>query len=362
MGEGPRFASDAAVRSVCFVSTTARNERPALDPSTRYRCYHVAEALGNLGYRCTVTSLATFLGSPTYAHDAYIFHRPAFSAKFASIVADLHRLGKRLIADYDDLIFGGAEEAIASSIVKNGHLTEEQGIALFARNLEALRLFDVFTTSTKPLCQEVKRFKPDARVEVVPNALPPSLVEFVDGAKLYERQRLPKRIGYFAGSKSHDRDFPIAEAAVRQVLSDDSSSSFIVVGPVELPGSLREHPRVEQYEVVDFLQLPAVMTQCSEVIAPLETSVFNDCKSRVKWLEAAAAGCRLIATPIPDMIEAAGGWTGLPRSADEWASELSVRFESDARRERARAQFLELRGRCSIAVSTRPLLGILSGA
>ncbi len=55
----------------------------------------------------------------------------------------------------------------------------------------------------------------------------------------------------------------------------------------------------------------------------LESSAFNDCKSRVKFLESALAGCRLIASPIPDMVAVGEQSVCLASSRKDWYDFLS---------------------------------------
>jgi hypothetical protein len=65
------------------------------------------------------------------------------------------------------------------------------------------------------------------------------------------------------------------------------------------------------------------MTMCAAVIAPLEASVFNECKSRVKFLEAALSGCCLITSPIPDMQVIGTDRLVLAADANAWYEALS---------------------------------------
>lgn len=339
---------------------TARHTQPILDPSTRYRCYHLAEALRGKGYRCVVVSLSEFLKHPSYIYDAYVFHRPNVGdPRFEACLDDLRRLNKILVADYDDLIFGEAEEALTSSVFKNGLRPAEQITEIFRKNLAALTLFEKFTTSTGPLREQVLRHKPDGHCAVVPNALPESVLAISREKQFHLEPRPSNVVGYFAGTKSHDKDLPIAEEGLLGFLDADPEGKLLVVGPVTLPDSLLAHKRVEQRGVVDYLQLPLLMRQCSSVIAPLERTIFNDCKSRVKFLEASLAGCRLVATPIPDIGIAAEGWASLPKNSAEWVSALTHRDDERQRSQRASATFAYLNEQCHADRSAEIFLKVL---
>lgn len=311
-------------KSICFVSETGQTEHPLNDPSVRYRCFHPAEVLSRKGHFCSVYSAAKFYENPCLDFDTYVFHRPNVARKnFQRVVDNLHKMGRTLIADYDDLIFGGEDIALQSSAVKNATLTEEKAIAAFASNLSALKKFSRVTTSTRPLAAYVSKFNADAQVAVVENILPPSFVYMHDLLKTASILRPENTIGYFSGTKSHVRDFPVVEEVLYRVLLENPDFSLLVVGPLEISGALASLPNVSAGPVVNFLRLPSVMTKCATVIAPLEDGDFNACKSRVKFLEAAVSGCRLIATPIPDMVAVGDGRMAYATTQDEWYDALS---------------------------------------
>ncbi len=313
---------------MCFVSETGRNTRPILDPSVRYRCFHPAELLTHDGYDCAVYAAAAFCEHPSFDFDVYIFHRPsAGRPKMQAIVDRLTQLNRVLIADYDDLIFGAADLALESSAVKNATLTPEGAIVAFDNNLKALRWFSRVSASTTPLAAQARQHHPTAQVTVVPNVLPPSIWETHRALGTATRQRSPRALGYFAGTKSHDRDFPVVAEALYRVLRDNPEDHLTVVGPVMLPPPLTSLPTVTCRPAVDFSSLFDLMAQCATVIAPLEWTTFNQCKSRVKFLEAAVAGCHLIATPIPDMAAVGPPHLTLATTSAEWFDALSLRHD-----------------------------------
>lgn len=311
--------------SICFVSETTRVERPVLDPSVRYRCYHPAEALSSQGYRVTVCAAAKFYENPSFDCDVYVFHRPSSSRRFFDRVIDhLESLGRTLIADYDDLIFGGEDVALVSSAVKNRNTDRDTAIRIFSANQTALERFNRFSVSTAPLAKRVHAIRPDARIAVVANELPESMLRpHLDGGTAL-RERSPRVIGYFAGTRSHNADFPVVKGVLHRILSEDARRTLLVVGPLELPKSIASLPNVLVRDVVPYWHLPDLMSACDTVIAPLERSAFNECKSRVKFLEAALAGCRLVATPIPDMEEVGPSRITFARNPDEWYDALSL--------------------------------------
>lgn len=321
----PTTSSGGGVpRSVCFVSETGRRERPLLDGSVRYRCYHMAQELTKRGIIASVVAASDFHAMPHANYDAYVFHRPnAARPNFTRTIATLRKLGRVTVADYDDLIFGDADVALESSAARNGTLDEVAVVRAFSSNLDGLRNFDRVTASTPPLAQWARHYHPDAMVTVSPNFLPTALIQMHRALGTPTRPRPATTIGYFAGTRSHDHDLPIVQEVLHRVLSEQPDRQLLVVGPVKMPVGLAALPNVLVSDVVAYEHLPFAMTRCATVIAPLEDSRFNNCKSRVKYLEAMLAGCRLVASPIDDMTRLGEGVT-LARSQDDWYDALSV--------------------------------------
>lgn len=335
--------------SVCFVSETGRVERPILDPSVRYRCYHPAEVLTAGGDIASIRSAAQFYADPNLDYDVYVFHRPNRArANFMPVVQHLRRAGKTLVADYDDLIFGDADTALESSAAKNGTLTPERAVAAFSSNLAGLLEFDKVSVSTEPLAAQARNANPAAEVHVTPNFIPPSVLTIHEETRTHLAPRPTTSIGYFAGTKSHNRDFPIVAEALHRVLMENHDFTLMVVGPVDVPPAIAALPNVSAAPVVKFMHLPELMAMCNTVIAPLEMSVFNACKSRVKFLEAALSGTRLLATPIPDMLAVGANRLEPMETLDDWYEALSAPVDTAAQRSMAEDNFEFLRSACHI--------------
>lgn len=311
--------------SICFISETGRTERPIQDPSVRYRCFHPAEVLSSQGNFCSVYSAAHFYSDPNFDYDVYIFHRPNMARNnFLSTTRLLRKMGKTLIADHDDLFFGDAAIARNSSMAKNSTQGLEHVTAAFSGNLAGLREFDKVSVSTAPLAKWVTAFHPDADVIVAPNVIPPSLTTVHNAVGTHLTPRPQNTIGYFPGARSHTEDFRIVDDVLHRILTENSDFTLLVVGPVEVPHSLALLPNVITAPKVNYLRLPGMMTRCRTVIAPLEINDFNACKSRVKFLEAALSGARLLASPIPDMLAIGEKHLGLMHSTNDWYEALSA--------------------------------------
>lgn len=305
---------------VLYISTTSRINRPLLDPSVRYRCYHPAEMLNGRNL-VSVVSTIQYLREPSYDYDVYIFHRP--SVLCAEHIIRLREQGKVVIADYDDLIFGGEEVALCSSIVKNNNDTPERATEIFRNNLEALRLIDHFTVSTEPLARELQAVHPDAHVAVVHNFIPDSILALAERGRLREQPKNRKMLMYCSGTMSHNRDYPVAERAIMNTLARDKAMTLYLFGALTVENSMRTHPQIRLHPPVEYWQLFDHMAETAFTIAPLEHSRFNACKSNVKFLESALVGSTLLATDIPDMQRVGDAGIVLLSSAEAWEDTLA---------------------------------------
>lgn len=283
---------------VLYVSSTGKPLAPIQDASVRYRCYHPAEVLMQHGAYVNVVSARTFKTVPlSYDYDVYVFHRPGMEQ--AERINKLKAAHKIVIAEYDDLIFGDANVARQSSIYLSRRKKEAEAIAIYQRNLNALLLFDFVSVSTEALAEEVRKVHPAAKVAVVHNFIPDSILTVAAGVHAVEKD--VNQVMYCSGSLSHNRDFDMVAGAFLHSFEQDPNLRLIVVGTLQLPESLSAHPNVFCHEAVDYWQMFRLMSRSCMVIAPLEESLFTRSKSNVKFLEACVSGCYPVASPIPDM-------------------------------------------------------------
>lgn len=289
-------------QSILFVSHTVSLSNPYSDPSLRYRCCNLAQALALRGHRTFVVPQLVLEGSPSSFRrfDRYVFHRPLLTEAMAAFLAGLPP--SISIADFDDRTFD----------VTNAKLTPM--VRLWGNPVPAIRQFAAqtatavgfmgrVTTSTAPLGEAARQAFGHARVDIVPNRLDRTFLGLAAALRqAHAWESRPYRFGYFSGTPSHDRDFEVAAPALRAALDADRGARLLIVGPVATPEALEEcGAQIERRELMPFHALPYVMAQCQTVIAPLERDVFTESKSAIKFMEAAMLGCQVIATPIADV-------------------------------------------------------------
>ncbi len=116
------------------------------------------------------------------------------------------------------------------------------------------------------------------------------------------------RIGYAAGSRTHQRDFAVAAPAVAAVLREHPEARLVLFRGAGRGGDLvhvEEFPelapladRIEWRQAVALSRLPEELARFDVNIAPLEVgNAFCEAKSELKYFEAALVGVPTIASP-----------------------------------------------------------------
>ena len=325
---------------VLFVTKTGRINAPYLDPSVRYRCFNPAEVFSARGIKSDVLTQDKLEISFLDNYDAFVFHRPDASEAKVAMFVELARVrGKTVVADYDDLIFA-PEYALQSSIFLNGNATEDQVEAIFKRNFKGFSLFDAFTVSTEPLAEQVRKLKPQARVLVVPNGLSRRLLDIYPAPSLTAERRLQmtkKVFSYLSGTASHVPDIAYVAEAMAEFLSAHREARFAIGGPIKLPDVLLYAPGIVRQPYREFVEFFSSAASFYANIAPLAPgSVFNNCKSGLKFFESGIWGVPTIASPIADFKRFADSpGLILAESPEEWRAAFERLMDADEYRRAA---------------------------
>lgn len=288
--------------SILFVSNTSRHARPYYDPSTRYRCFNFAQSLSAEGHSTSCVSQAVFQKQTALfsGYDLFVFHRPALTPELAEFL--IETAPDRLIADFDDLNFSVSHAAETPAV-----RTRSENVSTVSKNLAkiagAASLFERFSSSTTPLSKHLQNLFNAKKSAVIHNGIDPTFSGISQLTReLNPVESRPYDLAYFPGTASHNPDLKMIEEPLRQALSANRSLKILVAGPVKIPDALAKYSsQIHKADYVAFHELPRLMAQSKCVLAPLEHTEFNQCKSGLKFFEAALAGCTVIATPIPDI-------------------------------------------------------------
>jgi Glycosyl transferases group 1 len=260
--------------------------------------------------------------------------RPCLTPAFARTLEELRRAGKRLLADFDDLLFAGDVSGLPASARGRGNEREAQ--ERLARYAAALDAFDGFIVSTRALASRLVERRARARVSVVPNGLSRSWVE--QGRALYPRSAAEDRLvmRYFSGSPSHDHDFASVLRPLQEFLARHPHVMLEIFGPLRLATPGLPPERVRRLHKIGYDHLPGPLATSWVNLAPLADTEFNSCKSALKFLESAAFGCPTLASRSDDLLrhQELGADVVLCNTEQDWYRELDVMLEPGRRRDR----------------------------
>lgn len=288
---------------VLFVTRTNRHNAPYLDSSVRYRCYNPAEVMADMGCLADVVASARLDAKMMENYDAFVFHRP--SGDDDNQMRCLERadaLGKPCVADYDDLTFDPAF-ALHSSAYRNGRISGNRAMEVFESNKRGLLSFDSFTVATGPLADRVVAVKPGAEVCVVHNGLSPNLVASFPPLKAMSLRRHAARkvLSYLSGTSNHIPDIGFVADAIAKFLDSRPDFGLVIMGKLKsIPGlcGRRGVHRVGMRDFHSFFQHASAYYANLAPLAP--DSMFNECKSALKFFESGVWGVPTIAYPNAD--------------------------------------------------------------
>lgn len=260
-----------------------------LGDSALYRTRHVSESLASAGLRCSMTVQDNpFL--PRYADrfSIFIFHRTLFTRSVSALIESAKKLGKEVIFETDDLVYDPQFLAYMD-IYRNMNVFErkqyENGVGGEILADPSVR---ACTTTTEYLAGKLR--EKGKSVYIVRNQLSRQDVACAD-ALLPGRQKSPDgtvRIAYFSGTKSHDKDFAVAQEAIASVMEKYPNTRLFLAGPLHTGPSLdRFRSRIDRLPYVDRKEHFANIARCDINIAPLEIgNPFCESKSELKFFEA----------------------------------------------------------------------------
>lgn len=110
----------------------------------------------------------------------------------------------------------------------------------------------------------------------------------------------PFTLGYFSGSPSHTNDFAKIAPEVAQLLNEFSDMRLNVAGFMSFPPELQTFVKRKQIihsAFVDFVTLQKKIASVDVNLVPLVDNEFTQCKSELKFFEAAIVGTVTLATP-----------------------------------------------------------------
>jgi glycosyltransferase involved in cell wall biosynthesis len=327
----PEVALRARRKAVLLVT----HEHSTGEASLRYRSLHHAESLRFLGVTCDVFRFGVpGLLETMEEYECIVLHRVPWEDA-EPVVHRARERGKVLVSDTDDLVFDPDSARHIEAIAAMSDEWREAWSGSFRKTIEACT--GGATASTEPLARHLATVT--GPVEVLPNVANDELIRLAERARSLEpgSRGGEVTIAYLSGSLTHRGDFEEAAGAVLWALETYPQARFTVVGNLELDRAFeRFESRVERIPWHPWQALPELQARTDVNLAPLAANPFCECKSHVKYLEAALVGVPTIASTrgdFPRVIE--HGWNGLlAGDAAGWRDALGRLLEDPALRRR----------------------------
>jgi len=237
-------------------------------------------------------------------------HRPMVERAIAAWRA----AGARILFDVDDLMVDPAiARADVIDAIRSMRLKTADVAALYEGIRRTMLMADACLAPTATLAAALAApFAAQRRPSmVIENGFDEQAYRASREAVLRRRQEPHDglvRIGYAAGSRTHQRDFAVAAPAIAAVLREhpqarlvlfrEASRSGDLVDITEFPEMAGLADRVEWRRAVPLSRLPDELARFDVNIAPLAVgNPFCEAKSELKYFEAALVGVPTVASP-----------------------------------------------------------------
>lgn len=299
----------------------------------RYRAYNMAQVLNEPGDG-KVSASYFFLSDVDRfdeiadAADVLVICRSRYCHQVSGLVAKFRARRKRVLFDIDDLVF---DTDYAHLVVATlGLDVRQKGLwddwfAMISRMGQTLKLCDAAITTNDFLAQKLADYS-GLPVSVVPNFM--NQEQLAVAASVFEQKAKARfqgngktTLGYFSGSPSHRLDYAIVEPALAEVMALRPDVEVMVVGYIDHGPAMRDFAdRVSRQPFHDYVNLQRLLGSVEFNLMPLQSNAFTDCKSELKYFEAASVGTLSIASPSYTYRRSIrDGENGYLSKAHEWA-------------------------------------------
>jgi glycosyltransferase involved in cell wall biosynthesis len=180
--------------------------------------------------------------------------------------------------------------------------------------------FDRVLLSTEELSRRFAQCYPGLATMLLPNA------SHRTWRGLDRTIAVPRRVTYFSGTRTHDRDFALALPALKRLLDERDDFVLQIVGPLGLDWA---HPRLLRVEKVAFAEFADLVRSSYINLAPLEDTPFNRCKSALKAIEAGCFGVPTVASPLGDYLRVATQGVLFAADEEQWYAHLRFALDDE---------------------------------
>lgn len=220
-----------------------------------------------------------------------------------------HQHGILVVNDLDDCVCGQTYLKEMFNNVAPDSIDVDYWINTSAQFELVSQVCDAFLTTNDFLGQILSSTHNHKPYFVIPNSLNQ---EQIDYSGFIRRRKQHRRttdnqatspyflLGYFSGSATHAADLEVIYPELVHLLLEHDDIKLRVVGKMQfdqIGRKLIRAGKIELYPVVDFLELQRLISEVDINLAPLNDNTFTNCKSELKFFEAAIVDTPTIASP-----------------------------------------------------------------
>ncbi len=275
--------------------------------SFRYRCYAPACILNRRHpgvatwfFQDEIPAIEGFLEGI----GILVLARMPWSNSLERLLCRAEGKGVEVVFDTDDLVFDSRFSPLVCNVLRTRNRIEvDYWFAYVARRFAVADRCSRYLSTNSFLDERLRSCFPGRETRVVPNF--PTFEQFEASETVREIKRARSEspvflAGYFSGSATHNDDFGMIGKEVAAWMAEFPEVRLRIVGYLDPPAcfdELREQGRVELMKATDFLSLQRLIGECDVNLAPLVPGVFADCKSELKFFDAALVETITVASP-----------------------------------------------------------------
>lgn len=239
------------------------------------------------------------------AADILVLSRARYSARLNDLVTRAKSLNKQVLFDVDDLVIDPQfTHLIVHTLDQNiyGEDVWDYWFGYIGRVAAAMGMCDRVITTNEFLADRLSG-STGKHISVVPNFINTEQLRYSDRIFQHKLENRFARdakidIGYFSGSPSHNKDFRIASGSLAKLMREQEAIRLVLVGYLDLQGPISEFSdRILKLPMQDYIGLQRIIGSAELNIVPLQDNTFTNCKSELKYFEAAVVGTPTLASP-----------------------------------------------------------------
>ncbi len=311
------------------------------EPNTstfRYRAYNMAQVLNaqpGSHYSASYFFRRDLVAMRDIADraDLLVVCRSGYEHRLIRLIDLFQRLGKPVLFDVDDLVIDTRHTHLLINTLgldKDDPRIWDHWFGMIARMRATLDRCDGAITTNAFLAARIHECAGKPTV-VVPN--------FMNREQMAISQRLwaakceagfatagLSMLGYFSGTPSHQLDYATAEPAIARLMERRPALGLTLVGFISPgPALARYADRIQRLPFTDWINLQRHVAAVEVNLMPLQTNVFTDCKSPLKYFEAAAVGTVSVASPTANHVACIDdGANGRLARGHEWEQQIEA--------------------------------------